>query len=246
MAGNKNAALDRTIIDRVVKGLAAKLTDKAGILALIDDARRRSDARGRSSTRPLSRRHRRQAAKRSEAAKAIPEATANLLEPIFVARTAGNHAFLTVYQRALKQALPPLLTNHLIPRVQAMIVLGESGSTEAIDIFEKEIEQSEADALGETLGHRRDQEDQGVRRAFDPPTRRPRPRRSSPISWTIPRTSRCPGPSSFAASKRLRICVKDSCPPSPKRPTWRIRPCDSWPIRKRSWRCVRRRPGRSA
>ena len=36
MAGNKNATLDRPVIDRVVRGLAAKLTDKASIQALIE------------------------------------------------------------------------------------------------------------------------------------------------------------------------------------------------------------------
>ena len=35
MAGNKNAPLDQRIIERVVRGLAAQLTDKAGIVALM-------------------------------------------------------------------------------------------------------------------------------------------------------------------------------------------------------------------
>jgi hypothetical protein len=46
---------------------------------------------------------------------------------------------LDVYRRVLIQRLQPLLRKHLISRVQAMIILGESGSPDAIDIYKREI-----------------------------------------------------------------------------------------------------------
>ena len=46
---------------------------------------------------------------------------------------------MRTYQKSLKQWLPPLMALHLVSRVQAMIVLGESGSADHIDVFEKEI-----------------------------------------------------------------------------------------------------------
>jgi hypothetical protein len=138
MAGNKNATIDRSVIERVVKGLAAKLTEKAGIQALIETPEEEAISGGEANKVAL-KKAQADAAARSDAAKVIPQATSDLLEPIFIARGAGNLDFLTVYQRALNQSLPPLLSNHLVPRVQAMIVLGESGSTESMAIFEKEI-----------------------------------------------------------------------------------------------------------
>jgi hypothetical protein len=137
-AGNKNAAVDRAIVDRVVKGLAAKLTDKAGIQALIEIPEEEVKPVGEVNKAALKKAEE-AAAARSEAAKAIPDFTAKLLEPIFVARSAGNLEFLRVYQASLKQWLTPVLANHLISRVQAMIILGESGNSDLIDVFEKEI-----------------------------------------------------------------------------------------------------------
>ena len=57
----------------------------------------------------------------------------------FAARGVNNDKFLTVYNRLLIQKLVPLLKNHLIPRVQAMIVLGQSGSAEMLPIYEAQI-----------------------------------------------------------------------------------------------------------
>jgi len=143
MAGNKNATLDPAVIDRVVKGFAAQLIDKANIQALIEVPEEEEKPVGaelnKAALKAALKTANQKAEARAKAAKAIPEATAHLLEPIFRARSADNKAFLTLYQRSLNQALPPLLNNHLISRVQAMIVLGESGSPETINIFQREI-----------------------------------------------------------------------------------------------------------
>ena len=58
-----------------------------------------------------------------------------MLEPIFAAKSIKNQAFLTVYYRILRDELTPLLKNHLIPRVQAMIILGECGSADFLPLY---------------------------------------------------------------------------------------------------------------
>ena len=137
MAANKNIPPDPQLINRVVKGLAAKLTDRAGIQALIEMPDEEAPPAG--AAKDAIKKANVAEAARSEAAKAIPQATADLLEPLFKARGVENRDFLRDYQRALNQWLPPVLSNHLISRVQAMIVLGESGSSDALATFEKEI-----------------------------------------------------------------------------------------------------------
>jgi hypothetical protein len=119
MAGNPNAAVDPTVIRRMVDGMVAQLTDTKNIQALIDP--------------PL------QIPMSSPTMRAIEEATANLLEPLYVARAVKNTRFLTDYNRILLRSLQPLLKHHLVPRVQAMIVLGSSGNPEALKLFLDEI-----------------------------------------------------------------------------------------------------------
>jgi len=119
MAGGANSNIDKGLIDRVIDAMVSKLTEHANIQSLIDPPA------GQSASAP--------------AARAIHEATTVLLEPIFLARSAKNQSFLTVYNRALLQKLTPLLKNHLIPRIQAMIVLGESGSLEMLGTYESQI-----------------------------------------------------------------------------------------------------------
>jgi hypothetical protein len=118
MASNPNEIPDRAKIERVVQSLAAELTDHRNLQALIDPSP--------GKTNPA-------------VAQAIQNATTNLLEPLFLAQSAKNQAFLAIYQRALIQKLFPLLKKHLISRVQAMIILGECGSPEALNIYENEI-----------------------------------------------------------------------------------------------------------
>ncbi len=120
MAGGVSV-VNTTLIDRVVDAMAAKLTDHANIQALIDPPDKQSPS--------------------APVARAIDEATRDLLEPIYLARSAKNAAFLTAYNRALLAKLTPLLKNHLVPRVQAMIVLGQSASTDLAPTYVAQIKE---------------------------------------------------------------------------------------------------------
>ncbi len=114
-AGGLNTNIDKDEIRRVVKAMVSKLTDRANVQALIDPA-------------PGAGAH-------SAQAHAIQEATTSLLQPIFAAKSVKNQSFLTAYYRILQDELTPLLKNHLIPRVQAMIILGECGSADFLPIY---------------------------------------------------------------------------------------------------------------
>ncbi len=119
IAGGANPNVDKALIERVIDAMVAKLTDRTNIQALIDM---------NAKINP-----------NSPTAHAIQEATSTLIDPLFAARGISNDKFLVVYNRLLIQKLVPLLKNHLIPRVQAMIILGESGSTEMLPIYEAQI-----------------------------------------------------------------------------------------------------------
>ena len=122
MAGG--ATIDLGLIERVVDAMTAKLTDHGSIQALIDPPPNQSPS--------------------SPTARAIQDATNALLEPIFLARsTPGgkNQAFLAAYNRVLLTKLTPLLKNHLVPRVQAMIVLGQSASTDFLPTYVAQIKE---------------------------------------------------------------------------------------------------------
>jgi len=114
-----NANIDLGLINRVVDAMAAKLTDHSNIQALIDPPAGQSP--------------------NSAAAKAIQEATAALLEPLFAAKAAKNQGFLAQYNRVLLQRLRPLLKNHLIPRIQVSIILGQSAYPDALPTFLEQI-----------------------------------------------------------------------------------------------------------
>jgi hypothetical protein len=122
MAGGQ-VQMDLAVINRVVDAMVSKLTDHGNIQALIDPPPKLPPA--------------------APANRAIQEATTALLEPIFLARGAAprNLSFLTSYNRILSQKLTPLLKNHLIPRVQAMIVLGQSGSADLLPIYVAQIKE---------------------------------------------------------------------------------------------------------
>ena len=119
MAQDPNSPVDPTQIRRMVGGMVAQLTDTRNIQGLIDPPP------GQPANAP--------------AARAIEEATTALLEPLFVGRANKSTRFLAEYNRALLADLAPLLKHHLVPRVQAMIVLGQSGNPEALKIFLDEI-----------------------------------------------------------------------------------------------------------
>ncbi len=107
------------LMNRVVDAMVSELTDHANIQAVIEPSPKTSI--------------------QAEVNKAINDATTTLLEPIFLARSNKNAAFLTAYNRVLKAKLTPLLKNHLIPRVQAMIVLGQAASGDYFPLYAEQI-----------------------------------------------------------------------------------------------------------
>jgi hypothetical protein len=120
MAGDANATIDKNLIGKVVDAMVSKLTDHQNIAALVDppDNLRMN----------------------APAVHAINEATTTLLEPIFAARSLKNEAFLSAYNGILLDKLGPLvLKNHLVPRVQSMIVLGQSANPNALNFFKQQI-----------------------------------------------------------------------------------------------------------
>jgi hypothetical protein len=68
-------------------------------------------------------------------ARAVQTATDNLLDVLQTARVAKNAEFQTVYNAVLLEVLPKLLDNNLISRIQAMIVLGQTGDPNALPVF---------------------------------------------------------------------------------------------------------------
>jgi hypothetical protein len=119
MAAEVNANVDRPLIEQVVDAMVAKLTDHTNIRALVDPP---------PNQRPS-----------APETHAIQDATLTLLEPLFTAKAAKNQAFLAVYSQVLIKKLEPLLKNHLIPRIQSMIILGEGGFADALKIYLEQI-----------------------------------------------------------------------------------------------------------
>lgn len=120
MAGSPLVNVDQTVITNVVNGMIAQLTNARNIQAAIDP---------NDQTNP-----------NSAAARAIQVSTQNLLEPIFMARAAKNVQFQVKYNQVLLQRLAPVLKHHLVPRIQAMIVLAQSANPEALKLFLDEIQ----------------------------------------------------------------------------------------------------------
>jgi len=120
MAGSPLVNVDPNVITNVVNGMIAQLTNSRNIQAAIDP---------NDKTNP-----------NSSTARAVQEATQNLLEPIFMARAAKNVQFQTRYNQILLQRLTPVLKHHLVPRIQAAIVLAQSGNPEALKTFLDEIQ----------------------------------------------------------------------------------------------------------
>ncbi len=111
--------IDREKIQKFVWGMVHALTDKGNINALIDPAKK-------AGARPV-------------LMLEIQRATDNLLDPIHIARQAKNTSFLNTYTDVLIEILPKLLDNNLIARMQAIIVLGNTGNPKAIKVFLEQI-----------------------------------------------------------------------------------------------------------
>lgn len=120
MAGSPLVSVDQNLIQTVVGGMVAQLTNAKNIQAAIDI---------NDQTNP-----------NSAAARAVQVATQNLLEPIFMARASKNVQFQVKYNQVLLERLTPVLKHHLVPRIQAMIVLAQSGNPEAMKTFLGEIQ----------------------------------------------------------------------------------------------------------
>jgi len=127
MAGDPNTSPDESLITRIVEGQVAQLTDRKNIQALIDTSKELNP--------------------NAASAKAIQNSTSLLLEAIFASRSAKNTRFIDMYNKILLLKLAKVLNNHLIPRVQAMIVLGQSGNALALPLFLEQIKNPEQTAL---------------------------------------------------------------------------------------------------
>jgi len=92
---------DRAAIARLVDSMAADLTNRTHIKALIEPDTKQSQTTVRG----------------------IERASTTLLNLIAVAKANNNQAFLAVYTPLLNEKLTPLLENHLYPRVEAAIAL---------------------------------------------------------------------------------------------------------------------------
>ncbi len=112
---SRSIATDRSQIQRFVEGYAADLTGHTNIRAVINPPPHLGPG--------------------SSAYKAIEHATDGLIEPILTAKQAGNTEFLNVYTQVLVSTLSKLLNNHLLARIEAMIVLAQTGSPETVDLF---------------------------------------------------------------------------------------------------------------
>ncbi len=114
--------VDREVIKDFVNGMAYSLTDKSNINALIEPKK--------TSGRP-------------PATLEIQKATDSLLDPLHTAKLAKNTSFLNAYTDVLIDILPKLLDNNLISRMQAIIVLGNTGNGRATKIFLDQIKLDE-------------------------------------------------------------------------------------------------------
>ncbi|MDR3633308.1 MAG: hypothetical protein P4L84_05680 [Isosphaeraceae bacterium] len=110
--GAENA--DRAVIQRFVDGATYMLTNPANVAALVE---------GKGGSKALE----------------IKKGTDDLLEVLHKAQANKNTAFLTEYNRILVATLPKLLENNLFARIEAMIVLGQTGNPEAIPVFVKQL-----------------------------------------------------------------------------------------------------------
>jgi HEAT repeat protein len=106
--GNPN----RETINQFVDGMVNILTSKTNINALLTE-----------SPRPDPR------------ARALQGATDDLIDVLNKARAANNQSFLKIYNTALVTKLTPLLSGHLMTRLEAIIVLAQTGSPEALNVF---------------------------------------------------------------------------------------------------------------
>ena len=117
MAASPLVPVDVNVITNVVNAMVGEMTKQRNLQALRDPA----------------------SEKNPSVLQAVQVASQNLLEPVFTSRSAKNVQFQTRYNQVLLQKLPPLLKHHLVARIQAMIILAQSGNPEALKVFLDEI-----------------------------------------------------------------------------------------------------------
>jgi hypothetical protein len=123
----KGAAVDRDLIQKYVTKYTADLTNRRYIKGLIDPEVGQNP--------------------NSSDAVGFREASAHLASPIDLAKKGNRTAFLKTYTEALLAQAPKVLKNHLLARVEMAILLGKTGSPEAIDTFIAQINDKEQTIL---------------------------------------------------------------------------------------------------
>ncbi|WP_406700805.1 hypothetical protein V5E97_18620 [Singulisphaera sp. Ch08] len=111
----KGGTIDRDLIQKYVNKFTADLTNRSFIKGLF------APDEGLSPS--------------SAAAVGFRDASFNLSNPIELAKRANNAAFLKLYTESLLAVAPKLLKNHLLARLETAILLGKTGSPEAIETF---------------------------------------------------------------------------------------------------------------
>lgn len=111
--------VDRDVIARYVGNKASDLTNPTYLRAITDPPDKLNP--------------------NSQVARGFREASAALLDPMDLARKGNNAEFLKTYTEELVRQLPPVLENHLLARIEAIIALGQASSPEALNIFVKQL-----------------------------------------------------------------------------------------------------------
>ena len=157
---------------------------------------------------------------------------------------AKSTRFLVEYNRVLLQRLAPLLKHHLVPRVQAMIVLGQSGNPEALKIFLDEIKNPKQTVWVKLWAIR------GITNIKKNPAARLSAAQeieaARVIADLLDKNKDLPWPVQLRALEALATLRQGYVPAAPRAPRWRRRPCGSWPIPRPAPRSGPRRPGRWA
>ena len=117
---------DKAVLTRYIETMAAELTNHANIRALIEPPANLDPTSSAARAVIVN-------------ARKIERASMNLIEPLAIAKSSQNSAFLATYIPMLQAKLVPLLDNQFVARIQAMIVLGTAGSPASIDVFLKQL-----------------------------------------------------------------------------------------------------------
>ena len=118
MASGQSAP-DPTLIRRFVETQASEMTNHNNIRSVIDPPANQ--------------------AIKAASARAIEKASQEIINLLNTARANKNAAFLTAYQAALAEKFPPLLSNHLLARIEGSIALAMAANASMSELFAKQI-----------------------------------------------------------------------------------------------------------